>query len=310
MTHVVDRPTPEPQRPAKQRKAKKQSKLAVILTIIGFLIILYPVVATVIENNRQSGQVEAYTQRQAEFSEEELAEAVARAHEWNDVHQNGPMLDPWLARVAEDNEEYQEYLNQLNLTEVMGRVSIPSINSDLPIYHGTTEEVLKKGIGHLYGSALPVGGEGKHTVLTGHTGLSTSTLWDNLTDVKVGDAVYIDAHGQKMKYEVRDIQVVLPNETDSLRPVADKDMLTLITCTPYAVNSHRLLVHAERVPMDEEESRQIFDSVRTPWQSWMTWVLVFAALIAAWIVLEWWVKKKRRQQEEEGQTQESQDHND
>ena len=299
MTDVLQRPKPGNSAKRPRQAKKKQSKLSLILTIIGVLILLYPVVATFLENQRNSATVEAYTENLQDFTEEELAAEVAQAREWNTANQGGPMLDPWLARVSEDNEAYQGYLEQLNLTEVMGRVSIPSIKSDLPVYHGTSEEVLKKGVGHLYGSALPVGGEGSHSVLTGHTGMTTSTLWDNLNDVKVGDSVYIDAHGERIKYEVRNIDVVLPEETDSLSPQAGKDLLTLITCTPYGVNSHRLLVHAERVPMDEDEGNQVFSQKSSLWQPWMLWVLLVVALIVLWLALEWWFKRKGSKNEEQ-----------
>lgn len=298
MTEVLQRP--EPGTSAKHtRRAKKQSKLSLILTIIGVLILLYPVIATFLENYRNAATVEAYTENLQDFSPEELAAEVAQAREWNIANQGGPILDPWLARVSEDNDAYRSYLEQLNLTEVIGRVSIPSIKSDLPIYHGTSEEVLKKGVGHLYGSALPVGGRGMHSVLTGHTGMTTSTLWDNLDDVKVGDAVYIDAHGERVKYQVRNIDVVLPEETDSLSPQVDKDLLTLITCTPYGVNSHRLLVHAERVPMEDDEGTQVFSQKASLWQPWMLWVLVAVALIVLWLILEWCFKRKRSRNAEQ-----------
>lgn len=290
-----------------KRRGKKNTKrntvVSLILSLAGMALLLYPLVATVIENRLQSGVVESYTENLQQFSEEELAEEVQQAKDWNAFNQGGPMLDPWLARVSEDNEAYQEYEEQLNLTEVMGRISIPSIKSDLPIYHGTSEETLKKGIGHLYGSGLPVGGTDVHSVLTGHTGLTTATLWDNLDDVVVGDAIYLDVHGEKTKYVVREIQTVLPEDTDSLQPVAGKDLLTLITCTPYGVNSHRLLVHAERVELDVKEAEKALSEVNTPWQSWMTWLAVAIVIITAWMLLEWWfARSKAKSSRAEGES--------
>ncbi|MFI5505617.1 class C sortase [Corynebacterium kutscheri] len=276
-----------------KNKAQKQARLSLVVTIIGIIVLLYPVVATLVENYRQSGAVEVYTDSIQEFSPEELTTSVDNARQWNQINQGRPLLDPWLARVSEDNEAYQNYRAQLNLIEIMGRVSIPSINSDLPIYHGTTEEVLKKGIGHMFGSGLPVGGTSTHSVLTGHTGLTTSTLWDNLTRVQIGDAVYLDVHGERMKYEVHSIDIVLSEETSSLGIQPGKDLITLITCTPYSVNSHRLLVHAERVALEETEDKQIFSTIRTPWQPWMTWILVGVGVVIFWMVMEWWFKKRK-----------------
>lgn len=173
----------------------------------------------------------------------------------------------------------------------MSHVAIPSIESSLPVYHGTTDAVLQKGLGHLYGSALPVGGEGNHTVITGHTGLTNATLWDDLINVKEGDAIYVSTYGERMKYEVHGIETVLPDETDSLRSVAGEDLLTLITCTPYGINTHRLLVHAHRVPMDPAEESVFKDSAKLM-QWWMWLVVAFAALVL--LALIWWLLRNAR----------------
>lgn len=285
--------------PQKKRRRASSAVLPLLLALAGLALLLYPVAATVLKNNTQSGQAHVYSEQVvSEATQAERDAAIAAAHEWNIQHQGMPVLDPWLARITEDNPAYKTYLEQLNITEVMGRIIIPTIKSDLPIYHGTTEQVLSHGIGHLYGSSLPVGGEGTHAVLTGHTGLSEATLWDNLKDVTHGDAIYLDVAGQKMKYEVSDIEVVLPQETSKLVPEAGKDQITLITCTPYAVNSHRLLVTAQRVPMDEEE-KEVFTQTYNPWQWWMTLALVLAGLvIIAIIVLALRSRSKKKDLEE------------
>ncbi|MCS4536427.1 class C sortase [Corynebacterium sp. HS2168-gen11] len=260
------------------KKSNSSSVLTVMLSLIGIVLMLYPVVSTVYENNHQSSVVKSYTTKVEEFSAEELDGEIRDAQHWNEQYEGGPILDPWLSRISEDNEEYQKYLGQLDLTDVMARISIPAIDSDLPIYHGSSESVLSKGIGHLFGSDLPVGGVGSHVVLTGHTGLSVATLWDNLVKVKVGDDIYLSVSGQQMKYKVRELQTVLPGESDSLLPVPDKDLISLITCTPYGINSHRLLVHAERVALDQAEGTQVLSTVKQPWQWWMTAVLIIVGL--------------------------------
>lgn len=270
--------------------------LPLLLVIVGVAVLLYPVAATMWNNAQQSGQVEAYAQQvQDAATQQRYADEVRQAQEWNAQYQGGPILDPWLARVEDNNTEYNQYLDVLDVSEVMGRVVIPSISSDLPIYHGSDETVLSKGIGHLYGSAFPVGGEGNHAVLTGHTGLSQATLWDNLVDVKLGDAIYIDVAGQKTKYVVDNTLVVLPTETEALAPVPGRDMLTLITCTPYGVNSHRLLVQASRADMEPGEANHIFDTVHRPWQTWMTLVLAAVAAIILLVILGFvWVLRQRK----------------
>ena len=180
----------------------------------------------------------------------------------------------------------------------MATVKIPAINVNLPIYHGTESATLDKGIGHLFGTALPVGGESTHTVLTGHTGLGTATMFDQLTSLKEGDVFYIEVPGRHLKYQINDIRVVLPNETETLNKVAGKDLATLITCTPYGVNTHRLLVTGERVPMDEEtvaaESAQVKGTVLRPW---MIAILIAVAIILLVSAIVWARSRKRRTEE-------------
>lgn len=179
----------------------------------------------------------------------------------------------------------------------MARLIFPEIKADLPIYHGTSDEVLAKGLGHLYGSDLPVGGVGTHSIITGHTGLTNVTLFDNLRKAKEGDAFYIQVAGHKLKYEIDQIKVVLPHETDDLRPIEGQDYITLITCTPYGINTHRLLVRGHQVPMDPSESN-IFDQTHgTGWQWWM-----YALLVAVFVLgtgFAWWLWRQRLDADEE-----------
>ncbi|MDK4258828.1 class C sortase [Corynebacterium propinquum] len=262
-----------------------------LIILAGISVLLYPVVSTQWNNYIQRKVVEEYSSQIQDVPEEQLNAALDAAREYNANSIGGPILDPWLSRVSEDNLDYQHYLEQLSGLPAMSQLSIPSIESSLPVYHGTTEEVLQKGLGHLYGTSLPVGGEGTHSVITGHTGLTTSTMWDNLIDMKEGDAVYVNTFGQKMKYQVTSTEVVLPHETESLAQQPDKDLITLITCTPYGVNSHRLLVHAERVPLDPEDEAA-FDQKNGILQWWMWALLIVAALAIAFLIH--WIRKERR----------------
>ena len=183
----------------------------------------------------------------------------------------------------------------------MSQLAIPSIDLRLPVYHGTRDETLQKGLGHLYGSALPTGGEGFHSVITGHTGLTNATLFDDLVDVEVGDAIYLSTFGERMKYQVYDIEVVLPEETDSLRAEEGRDLLTLITCTPYGINTHRLLVHAERVPMDPDEASVLDESTSTV--QWWMWALGLVAL-AILLGLAWWIWREKKKNDRAGASNE------
>lgn len=290
----------EPPALGKESRAKRQlSPFTVLFLIIGLICLLYPVIATWSNNQHQSETSRIFAgQVEDQDRVKERQDSLERAKRWNMEHANAPILDPWLTRVREDNPLYLDYLEQLNTEPIMGRVVIPSINSDLPLRHGTTEQVLKSGLGHLFGSSLPTGGPGTHAVITGHTGFADSTLWDNLRSVKIGDPVYVQNAAEKLKYQVDNIEVVLPEQTDSLRVVEGKDLLTLITCTPYGINSHRLLVHAHRVPMDPEDE-QALAKVYTPWQWWMTAALAIA-LFALLAVIAWWLWARRSNEQTEG----------
>lgn len=275
----------------KQVSVFRRVVVPALIILVGISVLLYPVVSTQWNNYIQRKVIEEYSSEITEVPQEQLNAALEAAREYNANSGGGPILDPWLARVSEDNQDYQHYLEQLSGLHAMSQVSIPSIDSSLPVYHGTTEEVLQKGLGHLYGTSLPVGGEGTHSVITGHTGLTTSTMWDNLVDVKEGDAIYVNTFGEKMKYQVTSTEVVLPHETESLAQQPSKDLITLITCTPYGVNSHRLLVHAERVPLDPEDETA-FDQKNRIVQWWM-WALLIVALLAIAYLIHW-IRKERR----------------
>lgn len=275
----------------KQASVFRRVVVPALIILVGISVLLYPVVSTQWNNYIQRKVIEEYTSEIADEPQDQLNAAVEAAREYNANSGGGPILDPWLARVSEDNQDYQRYLKQLSGLQAMSQVSIPSIDSSLPVYHGTTEEVLQKGLGHLYGTSLPVGGEGTHSVITGHTGLTTSTMWDNLVDVKESDAIYVNTFGEKMKYQVTSTEVVLPHETESLAQQPGKDLITLITCTPYGVNSHRLLVHAERVPLDPEDETA-FDKKNGILQWWM-WALLIIALLAIAYLIHW-IRKERR----------------
>ena len=223
-----------------------------------------------------------------------------------------PILDPWLESQRPDAPQYQAYLHEMDIDPVMARIVIPSIHVSLPVYHGTDSRTLADSVGHLFGTSLPIGGPSTHAVLTGHTGLSTATMFDNLTQVKKGDAFYVSYLGQTLKYEVVDIAVVKPEETDSLRKVPGRDLITLITCTPYGVNSHRLLVTGERVPMDPTAAAaEEAEALPAPMQTWMK-VIVVAVIIILTVVAGilgrmWWLRRCARLAARAERTEDSED---
>lgn len=269
-----------------------------ILLLAGILVLLYPVFATQYNNARQERIASEFSAVADQAGPDAVAESLRRADEYNLKASESPILDPWLDAQRPGTAQYQDYLSQLNLNDVMATIKIPSIDVNLPIYHGTDTATLDKGVGHLFGTALPVGGESTHTVLTGHTGLGNATMFDQLTSVKMGDYFYIETAGRHLKYQVTDIRVVLPHETESLNKVEGKDLATLITCTPYGVNTHRLLVTGERVPMDEEavaaEAAQVKGSVMKPWMIAVLASVVVILGIAGVI----WLRSRKRKDEE------------
>ena len=150
---------------------------------------------------------------------------------------------------ASKDQEYQGLLNARG--SVMGAIRIPKISVDLPIFHGTSQEALDSGVGHLYGTSLPVGGMSTHSVITGHRGLTKALMFTRLDEMNSGDLFFIDVMGETLAYQVDRINVIEPNDTDSLKIVPGQDRVTLMTCTPYGVNTHRLLVSGHRVPLPE-----------------------------------------------------------
>ena len=289
------------QAPDKKKTPLKWRLLTIappILLLAGILVLLYPVFATQYNNQRQERIASEFSAVADQAGPDAVAESLRRADEYNLKASESPILDPWLDAQRPGTAQYQDYLSQLNLNDVMATIKIPSIDVNLPIYHGTDTATLDKGVGHLFGTALPVGGESTHTVLTGHTGLGNATMFDQLTSVKMGDYFYIETAGRHLKYQVTDIRVVLPHETESLNKVEGKDLATLITCTPYGVNTHRLLVTGERVPMDEEavaaEAAQVKGSIMKPWMIAVLASVVVILGIAGVI----WLRSRKRKGEE------------
>lgn len=265
--------------PAK-KKRKNNNRRSLIITILimtlGIAVLLYPVIASQYNNLRQFQFAQQHQQKIQEASPEEKEILLATAREYNQNIGGVPILDPYLDDVKHpESAAYANYLKQLGRDEVIGRISVPKINMNLPIRRTTNEYSIRNGAGHLYGTALPVGGVGTHSVLTSHSGMSHATLFDNLHQVQKGDLMFVDVAGEKLAYKVNQIKVVLPEEIGDLKAVPGKDYLTLFTCTPYAVNSHRLLVRGERVSWDQTAENIYQETLqwRPQMQLWM-WALL------------------------------------
>ena len=211
---------------------------------------LYPVFSSYLAERHQARIIADYDESIQRMQAEKLEEEWKKAEEYNETLMGEPVHDPFLEGSGMALPE--NYLEVLHVMDSMGFIKIPKISVSLPIYHGTDRETLEKGVGHLRQTALPIGGEGNHTVLTGHTGLPNAKLFDGLTKLAVGDHFYIQILGKTIAYEVDSVNVVKPEEVELLNPIRGEDHVTLLTCTPYGVNSHRLLVRGIRIPYQEE----------------------------------------------------------
>lgn len=223
-----------------------------LLFLIGVGLVLYPVVSDWYIGRHQASVVASYDKEAARLSQEQLETEMARARAYNDsLLGNVVLTDPFDAEgLAEQNTEYDDLLN-INGDGVMGSIDIPRVDIYLPIYHTTDAEVLAKGAGHLKNSSLPVGGIGTHAIISGHTALPSAELFNNLSDVEKGDVFYIHVLNETLAYEVDQIKVVLPDNIEDLLIDRNEDYVTLVTCTPYGINSHRLLVRGRRIPYEE-----------------------------------------------------------
>ena len=225
--------------------------IAIIFIIVGTGIFLYPSISNYFAEKNHVEAIRNYDKMVVKIGEDSLKKEKEKAQTYNENLSGDPVHDPFvLGSGYALPENYKEVLN-LSEDGIMGYIQIPKISVDLPIYHGTSEEVLEKGVGHIQNTSVPIGGNSTHSVLTGHTGLPNAELFTRLDELVVGDIFYIHVLNDILTYKVYEIKVVLPDNIDELRITSGEDLVTLVTCTPYGVNSHRLLVKAERVEYED-----------------------------------------------------------
>ena len=251
--------------------------LAAALLLAGMGVLAYPFVSDYINQLHGSYAIQALQEQVGQATNAQLAEQRRLAQEYN--------ADPNHAAVS-----YRDVMDYGG--GIMGYIDIPSIDVHLPIYHGVDSDVLAKGVGHLPESDFPIGGEGYHAVLTGHTGLPGAHLFTDLTELKEGDEFSIHILEQELVYRVDQITVVLSHETGDLTPQTGRDYCTLVTCTPYGINSHRLLVRGiraepEQGPVTEERAE---DQTTEYWD----WLFIVAPVVSLGVLAVFLVRKKRR----------------
>lgn len=229
-----------------------------VVFVIGLLICSYPIISNLIESYYQKDAIATYSESVGKTDSKALEEEYKKGVEYNEVlysHKTSKIVNKVSKKNILSEDSYNSLVNMGN--GVMGSIEIPKINVNLPIYHGTSDEVLSVGIGHVYGSSLPIGGTNTRSVLTGHRGLPNAKLFTRLDEIVEGDLFFIRVLDKTLAYKVSDIKVIKPEEVDSVDVVEGKDLVSLITCTPYGLNTHRLVVTGERVPFVESEYEDI-----------------------------------------------------
>lgn len=238
----------------KKKRARAWLIMSVIVLIAGVVLISYPFVSSWLNQLAQNKVSATQENTVVTMTSTDLSAEKERAREYNKRLRDGVsrVIDPFDSKASMPGvNEYREVLNVAN-DGVMGELIIPKISVNLPIYHFTTDDVLQHGVGHVVNTSVPIGGESTHVVLAGHTGLPTAQIFDRLEELQVGDWFIIRVLGEDCAYRVTSTEVVLPNQVSSLSIESGKDQVTLVTCTPYGVNTHRLLVHAERTEVPSE----------------------------------------------------------
>lgn len=269
------------------------------LMIAGLSLLVYPLVANTWNNHVQATLVNNYAESVENAIKEGTLDIDAefdKAYRYNE--ELLPSILPDSFAEAEANGADQTYMSILNANGdgIMGYIQIPSINVKLPIFHTTSEDVLQTGVGHLEGSSLPVGGESTHSVLSAHRGLPSATLFTDLDKVQIGDDFFLIIMDEYIAYEVDQIEVVEPDDTSLLQVEDGKDLCTLITCTPYGVNTQRLMVRGHRIPYTPE----LLADAKTPTfgtvslrTNYLLWVIVGLAIVTAFIIVLHLIDKRK-----------------
>lgn len=250
--------------------SKRKNTIIIICFIIVILLgagaAAYPLIASINNEHTQSLVQTEYAEKLQQLDTSEIDAALAAAREYNKTISTVQIED--VDKIKADLPPYEDLLNLAN-NGIMGYIMIPAINIDLPIYHGTTGAAMEKGAGHMEGTSLPVGGIGTHAVISAHSGMASAKLFTDLDKLKLGDMFFITVCNQKLAYEVDNIAVVEPTDIDLIRIDTQQDYVTLLTCTPYGVNTHRLLVRGHRVEIAAEAITEVEETAVPEGSTWI-----------------------------------------
>lgn len=271
----------------KKKRVSISTIILVFLLLVGLAVMLYPTISDWWNSNIATHAIANYDQRVADLDDDTTAQILQAARDYNSKLSKvyAPFSSP---------DEVPGYYNTLDITGtgIMGYVTVQVIGVELPIYHGTSEGVLNIAVGHMQGSSLPIGGTSTHAVLSAHRGLPSARLFTDIDELVVGDIFTITVLKEIYTYEVEEILIVLPHEVDKLAIQPGRDMVTLMTCTPYGINTHRLLVRAHRI--DTEYARTVLVSADCVQVDPMLVVPVIAAPLVIGLIFFWiWSSKKK-----------------
>lgn len=265
-------------------------RIIALLFFVGVL--LYPTVSDYLSRIHSSKVIQSYEKSIVGLDQETKNKMLQEAQAYNSsLIGKEELYDPFMS-IEKVDKYYMSLLNS-NGDGVMGYIQIPRIDVKLPIYHTTSDKVLQKGVGHLQGTSLPIGGKSTHVALSGHRGLPSSSLFTDLDLLEIGDIFYMEVLGNTSAYKIDQIKIVLPTETKDLEIVDGKDYVTLITCTPYSVNTHRLLVRGTRIDYQKaikEQVNEVNNGIHIPFE---IQILLIGFTVLALIFLLWKVRRKK-----------------
>lgn len=275
-----------------KKKKKKGSKvtsfLLILILVLGIGIMAYPAVSDWWNAKHATQAIASYVEQVEKIEDTTKIEMIEKARKYNETLQSG-------VHFSLSEEEYAEYESILDVsgTGIMGYVQIPAISVNLPIYHGTDETVLQIASGHIAGSSFPIGGKGTHAVISGHRGLPSAKLFTDLDKLIPGDVFVVTVLDQVVTYQIDQIHIVLPDEVNDLGIEQDKDYMTLVTCTPYGVNSHRMLVRGHRVDNIKGASNVSVNSDARRVSSTIVMFMIAIPLILIAMILSLFVSPKK-----------------
>lgn len=270
--------------------------LAFVILIAALGIAMYPTVSQWVNHLLSESAIMQYNDTVDTLSVEDKAAQFAEAEEYN-RGLNEVVSDSFSSEAFAGDERYNSILH---ITEdgQIGTINIPSIDCRLPIYHGSSEDMLTKGAVHLAGTAFPIGGSSARSVISAHTAFPGKIFFDRLSEVEIGETFSVTVLGDTLYYKITEINIVLPDEVEYLQPVKDKDLITLVTCTPYALNTHRLLVTGERDMTSKAELSEPETVQRKPVDLALSVVLIALVIITGSILIKRVIRKKRKMKHE------------